>query len=125
MPTPLMTQNLQRFHDSKRKISEELLKEHRFSAKDHRGAVPIVSVEHPEIMDHQPGVIFLANYDVAARSIAKRTHRVATDDESREFLAKQEEHKKEAEERMAEKAEVSGVSQARRGSRNSQEKDNK
>lgn len=53
--------------------------------KNYGAAVPIISIEHPDMIEHRPGVVVEAFPDVAARMIVKRTHRVATEDEYQTF----------------------------------------
>lgn len=43
--------------------------------------VPIISVEKMEMIEHMPGVVMEATIPVAARALAKSTHRIATPEE--------------------------------------------
>lgn len=47
--------------------------------------VPIISIEHYDMMEHQPGVLMEANIPVAAKMLTKHTHRIATPEEQQAY----------------------------------------
>lgn len=51
------------------------------------GVVPVISVEHFDLIEHKPGVVFEAHPEVAAKLVFKHTHRIATDEEHAQYRA--------------------------------------
>lgn len=73
----------------KKTAGEVRLAQEALTAKHRNGVVPIISIEHPEMVEHRPGVVMEATPYVAARCIVRRTHKVASAEEHEEYKHQQ------------------------------------
>jgi hypothetical protein len=87
MHEPIMNDRLVRFHQAKKTVLQQLVEDDRYiSARNPQGCVPLISIEHDAMSEHKGGVFFEATIPVAAKMLAKKTHRLATEQEHNDFL---------------------------------------